>query len=274
MHTQSGNGAGYAARPDSSMPWPAWTARACSLPVLCLNAFKEWSFMAVFIFKVNVNWMYCIVPDECYCECFHSGVCERRSRKVLLRSWEYQISIEPSRRKPATTHRKQVITCSIKSPNLATPATIESHRRMCHQTAKQGGKKQMNAAAIPRTLPWRLVKNWFISELQYIFSQFSIDSENPLNQFRQVAAPDHRLSLAEHHSVPTSSSWKRLPVQLVSPWPLHRMPVGRLQVERGVHCQRFTPSHLARGRRDHGYVYVMAHKNVSCSPRNNGTFSS
>ena len=26
--------------------------------------------------------------------------------------------------------------------------------------------------------------------------------------------------------------------------------------ERGVQCQRFTPSRLARGRRDRGYVYV------------------
>ena len=50
----------------------------------------------------------------------------------------------------------------------------------------------------------------------------------------------------------------KLPVKLVSPLPLHRVPVGStlLRGERGVQCQRVTPSCLAGGRRDRGYVYV------------------
>ena len=39
-----------------------------------------------------------------------------------------------------------------------------------------------------------------------------------------------------------------------------------------VQCQRFTPSHLAGGTA--AISLFMPEKNVPCSPRNNGTFSS
>ena len=117
-------------------------------PVLYLNAFSERLFMNSFIFWANVNWMYCILPDERYCERIHSGICERCSLKVLLRSRECPIPIEPSRWKLAKTHRKQALICSRKSPNLATPGTTESHRCMHHQHDGAWRQKQMKAAAL------------------------------------------------------------------------------------------------------------------------------
>ena len=50
----------------------------------------------------------------------------------------------------------------------------------------------------------------------------------------------------------------KLPAQPISPWPLHRAPVGStlLRGERGVQCKCFTPSCLAGGWRDRGYVFV------------------
>ena len=46
----------------------------------------------------------------------------------------------------------------------------------------------------------------------------------------------------------------KLPAQPVSPWPLHHVATGStlLRGERGVQCQRFTPSHLAGRQSDRG----------------------
>ena len=63
-------------------------------------------------------------------------------KKVLLHSRECQLSIEPSRRKPAKTHHQQALICSGNSPNLATPSTTESSHGMHHQNAKHWGKNK------------------------------------------------------------------------------------------------------------------------------------
>ena len=56
--------------------------------------------------------------------------------------------------------------------------------------------------------------------------------------------------------------------QLVSPGPLHRVPVGStlLWGERGAQCQRFTPLHLAGGQRDRGYVCLCHTKMYHAEP--------
>ena len=52
---------------------------------------------------------------------------------------------------PANTHHRQALICSGKTPNLATPATTESHRRMDHQQ-----NEGSSTLALPPLLIWHL----------------------------------------------------------------------------------------------------------------------
>ena len=82
----------------------------------------------------------------------------------------------------------------------------------------------------------------FINVLQYIFSQFNIDSENPLNRFRRAAAPTTCCPS------PDTSRSPRPAAGSASPAPRQRAEGPRL-------------------------CLFMSDKNVPCSPRNSGTFS-